>query len=216
MLGRESGDVVFTEDPFLSRRHAAIRVLGREPASRAPLAPGAKPAPDSVSFALVDLGSSNGSFLRIPKRARACPRRSFSRRSAALPCRLRSRVMDEGLLVTQPPQAPQDQAPAPATTAETEVSDGSPDVRVKLFARTDVGQVREHNEDNFLVADMTRRSRGLLEANRATAIARRAPSSPCATAWAAPPPARSPGQLAVDHHLRAPRRFPRRAPAQAR
>jgi len=41
---------------------------------------------------------------------------------------------------------------------------------VKLFARTDVGQVREHNEDNFLVADMTRRSRGLLEANRATAI----------------------------------------------
>jgi len=43
-------------------------------------------------------------------------------------------------------------------------------VRVKLFARTDVGQVREHNEDNFLVADMSRRSRGLLEANRATAI----------------------------------------------
>ena len=36
--------------------------------------------------------------------------------------------------------------------------------------RTDVGQVREHNEDNFLVADLTRRSRGLLEANRATGI----------------------------------------------
>ncbi len=44
------------------------------------------------------------------------------------------------------------------------------EVRVKLFARTDVGQVREHNEDNFLVADITRRSRGLLETNRATAI----------------------------------------------
>jgi protein phosphatase len=43
-------------------------------------------------------------------------------------------------------------------------------VRVKLFARTDVGQVREHNEDNFLVGDLTRRSRGLLEANRATGI----------------------------------------------
>jgi protein phosphatase len=43
-------------------------------------------------------------------------------------------------------------------------------VRVQLFARTDVGQVREHNEDNFLVADLTRRSRGLLEANRATVI----------------------------------------------
>jgi serine/threonine protein phosphatase PrpC len=43
-------------------------------------------------------------------------------------------------------------------------------VRVKLFARTDVGQVREHNEDNFLVADLTRRSRGLLEANRSAAV----------------------------------------------
>ncbi len=44
------------------------------------------------------------------------------------------------------------------------------EVRVKLFARTDVGQVREHNEDNFLVADITRRQRGLLEANRTTTI----------------------------------------------
>jgi PPM family protein phosphatase len=43
-------------------------------------------------------------------------------------------------------------------------------VRVKLFARTDVGQVREHNEDNFLVADLTRRSRGLMEANRSAAL----------------------------------------------
>jgi pSer/pThr/pTyr-binding forkhead associated (FHA) protein len=62
VLGRESGDVVFTEDPFLSRRHAAIRVLGRD---GAPVASGAKPPVDSVQFALVDLGSSNGSFLRI-------------------------------------------------------------------------------------------------------------------------------------------------------
>lgn len=44
------------------------------------------------------------------------------------------------------------------------------EVRVHLFARTDVGQVREHNEDNFLVADLSRRSRGLLEANRATVV----------------------------------------------
>ena len=69
VLGRESGDVVFTEDPFLSRRHAAIRVLGRD---GAPLAPAVKGLPippdgrtDGLSFALVDLGSSNGSFLRI-------------------------------------------------------------------------------------------------------------------------------------------------------
>jgi serine/threonine protein phosphatase PrpC len=63
------------------------------------------------------------------------------------------------------------QTPAPAaTTNESDATAGAAEVRVKLFARTDVGQVREHNEDNFLVADLTRRSRGLLEANRATTI----------------------------------------------
>jgi pSer/pThr/pTyr-binding forkhead associated (FHA) protein len=60
VLGRESGDVVFTEDPFLSRRHAAIRLLSRD---GSPLA--AKPPPGEIRFALVDLGSSNGTFLRI-------------------------------------------------------------------------------------------------------------------------------------------------------
>lgn len=63
---------------------------------------------------------------------------------------------------------PQTPVPNPAAS-EPEGSQAAP-VRVKLFARTDVGQVREHNEDNFLVADLTRRSRGLLEANRATGI----------------------------------------------
>jgi len=72
--------------------------------------------------------------------------------------------------VTQP------ETPVPATAASAPVSNSSShgaaaaEVRVQLFARTDVGQVREHNEDNFLVADLTRRSRGLLEANRATVI----------------------------------------------
>ena len=75
--------------------------------------------------------------------------------------------MDEGLLVTQP-ETP---VPPAASSPDTgEAVEATTDVRVKLFARTDVGQVREHNEDNFLVADLTRRSRGLLEANRATAI----------------------------------------------
>ncbi len=48
VLGRELGDIVFTGDPFLSRRHAALRV---DAATR--------------SFTLVDLGSSNGTFLQI-------------------------------------------------------------------------------------------------------------------------------------------------------
>ena len=62
VFGRESGDVVFTEDPFLSRRHAAVRVLGRD--GNMPAA-GAKLDPADARFALVDLGSSNGTFLRI-------------------------------------------------------------------------------------------------------------------------------------------------------
>ncbi len=50
VLGRESGDIIFTEDPFLSRRHAAIRVdRDRE----------------QSAFTFVDLGSSNGCFVRI-------------------------------------------------------------------------------------------------------------------------------------------------------
>src|SRR6185295_16841741 len=30
-----------------------------------------------------------------------------------------------------------------------------PDIRIEVFGKTDVGLVREHNEDNFLVADVT-------------------------------------------------------------
>ena len=48
ILGREVGDIVFTGDPFMSRRHAA---LNRNPVTG--------------SFALSDLGSSNGTFLRV-------------------------------------------------------------------------------------------------------------------------------------------------------
>ena len=47
MLGRESGDIVFTADPFLSRRHAVLKI---------------DPADNRVTIA--DLGSSNGTFLR--------------------------------------------------------------------------------------------------------------------------------------------------------
>lgn len=75
--------------------------------------------------------------------------------------------------MTQPTR----ETPVPEPTGgETEkpngeaAAKGSGEVRLKLFARTDVGQIREHNEDNFLVADLTRRSRGLLEANRSAAL----------------------------------------------
>jgi pSer/pThr/pTyr-binding forkhead associated (FHA) protein len=48
VVGREAGDIVFTSDPFMSRRHAAITRDPRE--SR---------------FSLRDLGSSNGTYLAI-------------------------------------------------------------------------------------------------------------------------------------------------------
>jgi pSer/pThr/pTyr-binding forkhead associated (FHA) protein len=51
VIGRESGDVVFTDDPFLSRRHAVLRTRIGEGQKR--------------RFTLADLGSSNGTFLRI-------------------------------------------------------------------------------------------------------------------------------------------------------
>jgi pSer/pThr/pTyr-binding forkhead associated (FHA) protein len=48
IIGRELGDIVFTADPFLSRRHAAVR---RNPVSS--------------EFSLVDLDSSNGTYVAI-------------------------------------------------------------------------------------------------------------------------------------------------------
>jgi pSer/pThr/pTyr-binding forkhead associated (FHA) protein len=48
VIGREVGDVVFTTDPFMSRRHAAIV---RDPGTN--------------TFSLKDLGSSNGTYLGI-------------------------------------------------------------------------------------------------------------------------------------------------------
>jgi pSer/pThr/pTyr-binding forkhead associated (FHA) protein len=53
VIGRESGDVVFTDDPFMSRRHAAITR-----------------SPSDGSFTLRDLHSSNGTYLAI--RGEAC------------------------------------------------------------------------------------------------------------------------------------------------
>lgn len=56
ILGREVGDIVFSSDPFMSRRHAAIT----------------RNSPDG-SFTLLDLGSSNGTFIRIRGQAELVP-----------------------------------------------------------------------------------------------------------------------------------------------
>lgn len=46
-------------------------------------------------------------------------------------------------------------------------------IRLRLFGRTDVGQVREHNEDNFLIADLSRKSRSLREEDRSQVVGKR-------------------------------------------
>src|SRR5687767_15856800 len=43
-------------------------------------------------------------------------------------------------------------------------------IKLRVFGRTDVGQIREHNEDNFLVADLTKKTRSLLEADRVIGV----------------------------------------------
>lgn len=47
------------------------------------------------------------------------------------------------------------------------------DIRVRVFGRTDVGRVREHNEDSFIIADLTRKSRSLREEDREQTIGER-------------------------------------------
>ena len=51
--------------------------------------------------------------------------------------------------------------------------DGQGEIRMNVFGRTDVGQIREHNEDNFLVADLSRKSRSLMEADRQQTVGER-------------------------------------------
>lgn len=58
VIGREQGDLVFTDDPFLSRRHCALRVY--QPTAGQP----------ARRFSLVDLGSSNGTFLQVREEVR--------------------------------------------------------------------------------------------------------------------------------------------------
>jgi len=69
--------------------------------------------------------------------------------------------------VTQP--QPPHPTPVPGSLADPSQKVHG-EIRVNLFARTDVGQIREHNEDNFLVADLTRKTRGLLEGNRSATV----------------------------------------------
>lgn len=66
--------------------------------------------------------------------------------------------------------SPEAKAPEPEAKAAEPVRRGRREVKIRLFGRTDVGQVREHNEDNFIVADLTKESRGLMESDRVQTV----------------------------------------------
>src|SRR5204862_7484004 len=48
-------------------------------------------------------------------------------------------------------------------------------IKVEVFAKTDLGRARDHNEDHFLVADLTRRAASRKPAVRAREIGERGP-----------------------------------------
>ncbi|PIE06184.1 MAG: hypothetical protein CSA75_00865 [Sorangium cellulosum] len=53
---------------------------------------------------------------------------------------------------------------------DSDNTSASGEMRVRVFGRTDVGQVREHNEDSFIIADLSRKSRSLREEDRVQTI----------------------------------------------
>jgi protein phosphatase len=72
--------------------------------------------------------------------------------------------------MTETKAGPPPASPAPNVGVDSLSASPAGEIRVKLFGRTDVGQIREHNEDNFLVADLTRKTRSLLEADRTFSV----------------------------------------------
>src|SRR5437016_5717282 len=66
---------------------------------------------------------------------------------------------------------PEDRSPLPALTMFGRPSPKA--IKVEVFARTDLGRTRDHNEDHFLVADLTRRDASLKPAVRAHEVGER-------------------------------------------
>ena len=55
---------------------------------------------------------------------------------------------------------------AEKSSSDAPAVEASSKIQLRLFGRTDVGQVREHNEDNFIVADLSKNQRGVMEPDR--------------------------------------------------
>ncbi|HHH11403.1 MAG TPA: hypothetical protein ENK23_04945, partial [Sorangium sp.] len=70
---------------------------------------------------------------------------------------------DDATDASVPAPSDEDATGEPPETGDEGVASTPPprDINITLFGATDVGQLREHNEDNFIVADLTRGLRGL-------------------------------------------------------
>jgi protein phosphatase len=74
----------------------------------------------------------------------------------------------EALSESSPPK----EAPA-SSDGKARPAASRTEIRLRLFGKTDVGQVREHNEDNFIVADLTKGTRNVIESDRTPVLGER-------------------------------------------
>lgn len=91
-------------------------------------------------------------------------------------------TVDDSIVAPKPGAASEERAPISSTgnALASTLSDPAPTpqksagpIIVRVFGRTDVGQVREHNEDNFVVADLSKASRNLMEHDRVQTVGER-------------------------------------------
>jgi protein phosphatase len=75
----------------------------------------------------------------------------------------------EALTESSPPK----EAPSSSSDGKARMAASRSEIRLRLFGKTDVGQVREHNEDNFIVADLTKGTRNVIESDRTPVLGER-------------------------------------------
>jgi len=68
----------------------------------------------------------------------------------------------------------------------------SSEIKITVCGKTDVGQLREHNEDNFLVVDFAHVEKPSPEISLDFLLGEKGLCFWCATAWAVPPRVKSP------------------------
>lgn len=85
----------------------------------------------------------------------------------------RGEMVDEETIRDESPRDAGDEELDHVLAALDEMPPKRSELLIRLFGRTDVGQVREHNEDNFIVADLTTASRGLMDADRYQVVGER-------------------------------------------